>query len=110
MRKDILINQNDVLKTHSIYSENSNQSPYGLMGMIGNTWEWTRTRYLDQKEQVPSFRGMDKSLVWDDWSAWTTVKGGSYTSIGELLHPAYYDKRLIIERNGDVGFRCVYEV
>jgi len=48
---------------------------------------------------------MDRSLIWDDWSGWTIVKGGSFTSIGELLHPAYYEKRLLI----DVGFRCVYE-
>lgn len=107
--REILLEKSDVLKTHSVY-EKSNKSPFGIFGMIGNTWEWTRTRYLDQKNQEPSFRGMDRSLIWDDWSGWTIIKGGSFTSVGELLHPAFYDKRLLIERNIDVGFRCVYEI
>lgn len=107
--KKTVLQQIDLLRTISILDEKNNKSPYNISSMIGNTWEWTRTRYLDQKEQTPSFRGMDRSLIWDDWSGWTIVKGGSFTSIGELLHPAYYEKRLLIERNNDVGFRCVYE-
>ncbi|CAH0344115.1 SUMF1/EgtB/PvdO family nonheme iron enzyme [Bacillus sp. CECT 9360] len=64
--REILIERSDIIKTHSVFKKDSNKSPFGIIGMIGNTWEWTRTRYMDQKEQEPTFRGMDKSLVWDD--------------------------------------------
>ncbi|WP_176372993.1 formylglycine-generating enzyme family protein, partial [Bacillus wiedmannii] len=98
------------LITTSIGNNPKNISPYGVKGMVGNTWEFTASRYLDEQLVQPNFRGLEASVLWDDWSAWVTVKGGSFNSWRENMLPAFKEKRLIINRDLDVGFRCVYNL
>jgi formylglycine-generating enzyme required for sulfatase activity len=86
-----------------------NASPYGVMDMIGNVWEWTRSRYLDGGELAPRFRGLDARDYLGDWSATVCVKGGSWSSAGELLLPAYRGRRHLLARGPECGFRCVHE-
>jgi formylglycine-generating enzyme required for sulfatase activity len=86
-----------------------NVSYYGVADLIGNVWEWTRTRYLDRGELEPRFRGLDPIEYMGDWSAVACVKGGSWSSGGELLLPAYRGRRPVLERGPECGFRCVYE-
>ncbi|MHB8598412.1 MAG: formylglycine-generating enzyme family protein [Ktedonobacteraceae bacterium] len=87
----------------------ANVSPYGVRGMIGNVWEWTKSRYLDDEDMTPHFCGLEPATAMEDWSSWTTVKGGAWSSKAELLLPAYRGRRHILFRSPDVGFRCVYE-
>lgn len=87
----------------------ANISPFGVQGMVGNTWEWTRTTYLSREDVAPHFRGLDPAIAMEDWSSYVVVKGGAWSSKAELLLPAYQGRSHIFFRSPDVGFRCVYE-
>lgn len=71
--------------------------------------EWTRTRYVDFGEQIPYFRGMNNSFIWNDWTAWTIVKGKIKNNLNLNENIIYLDKKLLIEKNSNIGFRCIYE-
>ncbi|GCE10570.1 formylglycine-generating enzyme family protein [Tengunoibacter tsumagoiensis] len=95
--------------TLSIDELSGNTSPYGVHGMIGNVWEWTRSNYLNNTDIIPHFRALEPAIAMEDWSSWVVVKGGAWSSKAELLLPAYRGRRHLLFRSPDVGFRCVYE-
>jgi energy-coupling factor transporter ATP-binding protein EcfA2 len=65
-------------------------SPYGLLDMAGNEWEWTASLYK---------KGED----------WRTVRGGSFYSDARLLRAAIRSNYRPDFRNHDFGFRCAQD-
>ena len=54
----------------------------------------TRIRFVDGDELILMFRGMDySSSIVGDWTAWIAIKGGAWTSVGELRHPQFTGRR-----------------
>jgi iron(II)-dependent oxidoreductase len=84
-----------------------NVSPFGVLGLSGNAWEWTRTRYLDRDELLPHFGTLEPAESLGDWSAYAAIKGGSWSSAADLLSPAFRAKKHLLSRSPEVGFRCV---
>lgn len=63
-------------------------SPYGVMDLLGNTWEWTTTEYQGPHIHV--------------------VKGGSWrTFSGFAIATIMRDSLTLGDSRDDVGFRCV---
>ena len=64
-------------------------SPYGLMDMAGNVWEWTASDYK---------KGPEK-----------TVRGGSFNFHPDTLRAAIRSCYPPDSRGGPVGFRCAQD-
>ncbi len=74
-------------------------SPYGVMDMSGNVWEWTENWYQPHPDNEHSndFYG-EKFKV---------IKGGSWNSNLDLARPAVRGKAFPDQKKNYIGFRCV---
>ena len=73
-------------------------SPYGVMDILGNIWEWTADYYEKYPYQGPyPVRDKDKAIA---------IKGGDWTNKLKQIGIAIRMKLLPGEFAGTVGFRC----
>lgn len=95
--------------TTEIGRHHSGASEHGVEGLIGNVWEWTRTRYLDGLEISPFVGSSSQSDAVGNWTLTACVKGGSWaTPLPELKSEVRVPKN-VMQRGPEVGFRCVFE-
>ncbi len=73
-------------------------SPYGVLDLAGNVWEWTR-----ETPALP-FELMDADL-----SAFRVIRGGSYAHPITALRVTNRSWALIDGARADIGFRCAYD-
>lgn len=64
------------------------KSPYGVMDMAGNVWEWTSSYTKDDQRYV-------------------VLRGGSYFEDGSFAAVTSTIRSIPVDRKGYVGFRCV---
>jgi gamma-glutamyl hercynylcysteine S-oxide synthase len=83
-------------------------SPYGVVGMIGNHWEWTRSDLATKRNFHPSFN--DKIGKDSKKHAFAVLKGGSFFSMPGLMYPSYRGKDIPFCRHNEMGFRCVKNI
>jgi sulfatase modifying factor 1 len=75
-------------------------NPYGLLGMIGNVWEWTSSAYAGHNCCSPTASGQREL---------TTLRGGSYLCAAEYCLRYRPAARIGVEvgtTTGHIGFRC----
>ncbi|PLR76620.1 hypothetical protein CU633_14810 [Bacillus sp. V3-13] len=96
--------------TYSIYSIPENRSPYGVMGMVGNCWEYTSTNYYTGEEMDPNFIEQDVSQFIQDETAYVVIKGGAWSSIPDMVSTWFRGKDLLTDRHNEIGFRCVKNI
>ena len=76
-------------------------SPYGILDMMGNVWEWTRSGYyLHQGDD-----GRDGLYDWSDNSP--VLRGGAFYNISKHLRCAFRYKSDPVPRFRYFGFRVV---
>ncbi len=81
-------------------------SPYGVLDLGGNVWEWTSGFFSREPPQALSRFDPRGPLTGDE----RTVRGGSYRSPPSDLRLANRRGLSPGERHPGVGFRCAYDV
>jgi formylglycine-generating enzyme required for sulfatase activity len=80
---------------------------FGLRHALGNVWEYTDTNWCTRGSML---RGLPElSLTPEQYMSLhpyhVVIKGGAWTSVGNLLEPAYRGLDLFSDRHCEIGFR-----
>jgi formylglycine-generating enzyme required for sulfatase activity len=88
----------DALAASDVDSHPAGASPFGVMDMVGNVWQWT-DEYLDEHTRAAVLRGgshyQPQGSRWYFPQAYKLSQHGKYL----LMAPS-------IDRSGTLGFRC----
>lgn len=88
-------------------------SEFGVMDMVGNVWEYTKTNYYSRQEMFPVFghgqRKAHTNLI-EGPDAFPTTRGGTWSSIPEMTTTVYRSSDLMTDRHNEIGFRCVKRI
>jgi formylglycine-generating enzyme required for sulfatase activity len=91
----------DALTASDVDSYPSGASPFGVMDMVGNVWQWT-DEYVDEHTRAAVLRGgshyQPQGSRWYFPQAYKLSQHGKYL----LMAPS-------IDRSGTIGFRCVVD-
>lgn len=92
--------------TWPVGSKPKGTSPYGVMDMAGNAWEWVNDWYIEDNYKISSSNNPGGPSSGDG----RALRGGCWYLSAESLRASYRSASLPIDRLGVVGFRCVREV
>jgi serine/threonine protein kinase len=92
----------------SVTSFENNQSPFGVLNMAGNVWEFVDERRKPSPEAVEGFRSLLSPPVTAD-EPWYVMMGGSFDM--PLPKNVTFEQASVPGRfkAPDIGFRCVKE-
>ena len=85
----------------SVYAHPKGASPFGVLDLVGNVWQWTDT-FIDDHTRAAILRG--GSYYQPQGSIWYFPQAYKLTEHGKLLMMAPS-----MDRSGATGFRCVQD-
>jgi gamma-glutamyl hercynylcysteine S-oxide synthase len=83
-----------------------NQSQYGVIGMVGNTWEWTKSDFITRRMFHPNLTNQSVNKI----NSYAVLKGGSFFSHPGLMYPSFRGKDIPFCRHNEMGLRCVKNI
>lgn len=104
-----LANYRDSNNGRVLASNSFNPNPFGIVGQLGNIWEWTADNYHDEQSADQQARLTNSTNKEGNQFEWV-VKGGCFYYDKDSVRP---EARLGIERDSvfnSVGFRAVREI
>jgi len=87
--------------TTSVTAFPDGKSGYGIMDLVGNAWEWTRSESETGRFYSPSLRPQGFR------TKGPVLKGGAWSSLPGLMFPSYRGRDAPFCRHSEIGFRCV---
>ncbi|MFB6175956.1 MAG: formylglycine-generating enzyme family protein [Halobaculum sp.] len=100
-------------RTAPVDAHPSGASPFGVLDMVGNVWEYTKTTYLSRQEVHPVFSHMPghshENLIGNN-DALPVIRGGAWSNVPEQTSGFFRGKDLLTDRHNEIGFRCVKRV
>lgn len=97
-------------QTVPVDAHENGASPFGVVDMLGNVWEYTKSNYLSRQEINPVFNhppGSSHENLIDNPGAFPVIRGGSWSNIPEQTSAVFRGKDLLTDRHNEIGFRCV---
>lgn len=88
-------------------------SDYGVVDMLGNAWEYTKTNFFSRHEMYPVFNHVSHTShenLADNHDAYPVIRGGAWSSIPEMTTTVYRGKDLLTDRHNEIGFRCIKRI
>ncbi len=89
------------------------ESEFGVVDMLGNVWEYTKTNFFSRQEMHPVFRHSTRKAhenLIENFEAFPVIRGGAWSSIPEMTSCVYRGKDLMTDRHNEIGFRCVKRI
>ena len=81
------------------------KSPFGVLNMAGNAWEWTATPYVPDDRELADMRNVLKSDAFS--RSWFSLKGGSFSPKGDFFFQLYLSRGFPEDQLSKwAGFRC----
>jgi formylglycine-generating enzyme required for sulfatase activity len=96
------------ISTAPVHGHPSGASPFGVEGMLGNTWEFTRTAFFTGNDVRPAFSRYRPVELMGSREGHVVIRGGAWSSPAPLLGAAYRGYDLLTDRHSEIGFRCVW--
>ncbi len=96
--------ERELAHTTSVYDEAAGASPYGVMGMAGNVWEWTAS--LDSLYPYQPADGRERFRA----EGRRILRGGCYANPHGYARCACRFRLIPDVRNAFLGFRLAYSV
>lgn len=87
------------------------ESEFGVVDMVGNAWEYTKTNFHTRQEIHPVFKHRRRKAhghLIGGTDAFPTTRGGAWSSIPEMTAAVYRSTDLMTDRHNEIGFRCVW--
>jgi formylglycine-generating enzyme required for sulfatase activity len=90
--------------TSPVDSYTGGASPYGLLNMAGNVYEWVQDWYLDTYYPISPF----ENPLGPPYGEYHSVRGGSWSDGSIGLRVTYRSTNAATDYGGSMGFRCAY--